>query len=191
MEHEHEHEFVLEIPEFEHLSYEVEEGIALVTLKRPEALNALSQSLLEELAEIPELVQQDPEVRAVIFTGEGKAFAAGADLKEIAAIKDPFMGREYALFGQRVFAEIAALPVPTIAAINGYALGGAWSSPWPATSGWRPRPPSWASPRWASASSPASEAPSACPASSAGGGPWTSSSPGGTWTRRRPFSSGS
>ena len=59
MEHEHEHEFVLEIPEFEHLSYEVEEGIALVTLKRPEALNALSQSLLEELAEIPELVQQD------------------------------------------------------------------------------------------------------------------------------------
>lgn len=102
----------------------MEEGIALVTLKRPEALNALSQSLLEELAEIPELVQQDPEVRAVIFTGEGKAFAAGADLKEIAAIKDPFMGREYALFGQRVFAEIAALPVPTIAAINGYALGG-------------------------------------------------------------------
>ena len=95
-----------------------------MTLKRPEALNALSQSLLEELAEIPELVQQDPEVRAVIFTGEGKAFAAGADLKEIAAIKDPFMGREYALFGQRVFAEIAALPVPTIAAINGYALGG-------------------------------------------------------------------
>ena len=123
MEHEHEHEFVLEIPEFEHLSYEVEEGIALVTLKRPEALNALSQSLLEELAEIPELVQQDPEVRAVIFTGEGKAFAAGADLKEIAAIKDPFMGREYALFGQRVFAEIAALPVPTIAAINGAAAG--------------------------------------------------------------------
>jgi len=49
MEHEHEHEFVLEIPEFEHLSYEVEEGIALVTLKRPEALNALSQSLLEAL----------------------------------------------------------------------------------------------------------------------------------------------
>ena len=124
MEQEHEREFVLESPEFEHLSYGVEEGIALVTLKRPEALNALSQSLLEELAEIPELVQQDPEVRAVIFTGEGKAFAAGADLKEIAAIKDPFMGREYALFGQRVFAEIAALPVPTIAAINGYALGG-------------------------------------------------------------------
>ena len=92
MEHEHEHEFVLEIPEFEHLSYEVEEGIAIVTLKRPEDLNALYQSLLEELAEIPELVQQDPEVRAVIFTGEGKAFAAVADLKEIAAIKDPFMG---------------------------------------------------------------------------------------------------
>ncbi|AAS81411.1 putative dehydratase [Thermus thermophilus HB27] len=191
MEHEHEHEFVLEIPEFEHLSYEVEEGIALVTLKRPEALNALSQSLLEELAEIPELVQQDPEVRAVIFTGEGKAFAAGADLKEIAAIKDPFMGREYALFGQRVFAEIAALPVPTIAAINGYALGGGLELALACDLRVAAKTAKLGLPEWASASSPASEAPNACPASSAGGGPWTSSSPGGTWTRRRPFSSGS
>lgn len=123
-EHEHEHEFILEIPEFEHLSYEVEEGIALVTLRRPEALNALSQDLLQELAEVAEVIHQDPEVRVAIFTGEGKAFAAGADLKEIAALKDPFMAREYALLGQQVFAEIAALPLPTIAAINGYALGG-------------------------------------------------------------------
>ncbi|TBH21330.1 enoyl-CoA hydratase/isomerase family protein [Thermus thermamylovorans] len=121
---EHKHEFVLEIPEFAHLAYEVEEGLALVTLKRPEALNALSQDLLQELAEVAEVIAQDPEVRAVIFAGEGKAFAAGADLKEIAALKDPFAAREYALLGQQVFAEIAALPVPTIAAIHGYALGG-------------------------------------------------------------------
>jgi enoyl-CoA hydratase len=124
MAEEHGHEFVLEIPEFEHLSYEVEEGIALVTLRRPEALNALSQDLLRELAEVAEVIAQDPEARVAIFTGEGKAFAAGADLKEIAAIKDPFMAREYALLGQQVFSEIAALPIPTIAAINGYALGG-------------------------------------------------------------------
>ncbi|WP_117237302.1 enoyl-CoA hydratase/isomerase family protein [Thermus sediminis] len=123
-EHEQEREFVLEIPEFAHLSYGVEEGVALVTLKRPGALNALSQDLLRELAEVVEVIAQDSEARVAIFTGEGKAFAAGADLKEIAALKDPFMAREYALLGQGVFAEIAALPIPTIAAIHGYALGG-------------------------------------------------------------------
>ncbi len=120
----HEHEFVLEIPEFAHLAYEVEEGIALVTLRRAEALNALSQDLLQELAQVAEVIHQDPEARVAIFTGEGKAFAAGADLKEIASLKDPFAAREYALLGQQVFAEIAALPIPTIAAIHGYALGG-------------------------------------------------------------------
>ncbi|MER3602929.1 MAG: enoyl-CoA hydratase [Thermus sp.] len=118
---EHEHEFVLEIPEFEHLSYEVEGGVALVTLRRPEALNALNQELLLELSEVTEVIQQDPEV---IFTGEGRAFAAGADLTELAKIADAFQGREASLFGQQIFSEIAALPVPTIAAINGYALGG-------------------------------------------------------------------
>lgn len=121
---EHEHESVLEIPEFEHLSYEVEGGVAVVTLRRPEALNALNQELLLELSEVTEVIQQDPEARVVIFTGEGRAFAAGADLTELAKIADAFQGREAALLGQRVFSEIAALPVPTIAAINGYALGG-------------------------------------------------------------------
>lgn len=149
MAEEHGHEFILEIPEFEHLAYEVEKGIALVTLRRPEALNALSQDLLRELAEVAEVIAQDPEARVAIFTGEGKAFAAGADLKEIAALKDPFMAREYALLGQQVFAEIAALPIPTIAAIHGYALGGGWSWPWPVTCGWPPQGPGWACPRWA------------------------------------------
>ncbi|MGQ9510754.1 MAG: enoyl-CoA hydratase/isomerase family protein [Thermaceae bacterium] len=123
-EHEHEHEFVLEIPAFEHLSYEVEDGVALVTLRRPEALNALNQELLLELSEVTEVIQQDPEARVVIFAGEGRAFAAGADLKELSRVEDAFQGREAALFGQQVFSEIAALPLPTIAAIHGYALGG-------------------------------------------------------------------
>ncbi len=121
MEHER---FELEVPEFQHLSYRVEEGIAFVTLKRPEALNALSQDLLMELAEVAQVLAEDPEAQAAIFHGEGRAFAAGADLKEIAALQDPFAAREYALLGQQVFGEIAALPIPTIAAIHGYALGG-------------------------------------------------------------------
>ncbi|MCH1927507.1 hypothetical protein L6232_22170, partial [Shewanella sp. C31] len=68
-EHEHEHEFILEIPEFEHLAYEVEEGIALVTLRRPEALTALSPDRLRDLAEVAEVIHQDPAARAGICTG--------------------------------------------------------------------------------------------------------------------------
>ncbi len=119
LEMEHAHE-----PEFEHLDYRVEARVAIVTIRRPEVLNALSDALLRELAEIPELVAEDTEVRAVIFTGEGKAFVAGADIPEIAGLSDVFVAREYSLLGQDVMNAIAAMPIPTIAAINGYALGG-------------------------------------------------------------------
>ena len=111
-------------PEFEHLDYRVEEGVAVITIRRPEVLNALSTALLRELAEVPELVAEDSSVRAVIFTGEGKAFVAGADIPEIAGLSDVFVAREFSLLGQDVMNAIAAMPVPTIAAINGYALGG-------------------------------------------------------------------
>jgi len=69
-------------------------------------------------------VAETEGVHAVIFTGEGKAFVAGADIEEIAGISDVFAGREFSLLGQEVFANIAAMPQVTIAAINGYALGG-------------------------------------------------------------------
>jgi len=111
-------------PEFELIRYEVKDGVALVTLNRPEVLNALTSDLLRELAEVPHLVTEDTSIRAVIFTGEGRAFAAGADIPEIAALADVFIAREFSLLGQEVFSEIANLPLPTIAAINGYALGG-------------------------------------------------------------------
>lgn len=113
-----------EAPEFEHLSYQVEDRVAIVTLRRPQALNALNQDALIELADVVEVIAQDPEVRVAIFTGEGRAFVAGADIGEIAALQDVFAAREFAILGQSVFNEIAALPLPTIAAINGYALGG-------------------------------------------------------------------
>jgi len=117
VDHHHHHEFEL-------LELKVQDQIAVVTIRRPEVLNALSSDLLRELAEIPEIVAEDPSIRVLIFTGEGRAFVAGADIPEIAALGDVFVAREFALLGQEVMNAIAASPVPTIAAINGYALGG-------------------------------------------------------------------
>ncbi len=116
--------FELEMPEFEFLTYRVEENLGIVTLTRPQALNALNQEVLIELAAVTEIISEDRVVRAAIFTGEGKAFVAGADISEIADLQDVFAAREFAILGQSVFNEIAALPIPSIAAINGFALGG-------------------------------------------------------------------
>jgi enoyl-CoA hydratase len=113
-----------EIPEFEHLKYAVEGSTAVVTISRPQALNALNQDLLQELALVVDVIDQDPGVRVAIFTGEGRAFVAGADIAQIADLNNAFDAREFALLGQAVMGEIAALPVPSIAAINGFALGG-------------------------------------------------------------------
>jgi len=128
MAHEHDHgevpAFALELPDFEYLSYEVKDNIAWVTFTRPKALNALAADVLAEIAEVTEVIAEDPEVKVAVFTGEGKAFVAGADISEINVLKDVFIGREFSLGGQEVMNHIAALPVPTIAAINGYALGG-------------------------------------------------------------------
>jgi enoyl-CoA hydratase len=113
-----------EIPEFEYLNYRVEGSAAVVTVNRPQALNALNQDVLQELALVADVITQDPGVRVAIFTGEGRAFVAGADIGQIQALGNVFDAREFALLGQAVMGEIAALPVPSIAAINGFALGG-------------------------------------------------------------------
>jgi enoyl-CoA hydratase len=109
---------------FEHLSLSVDGGIAVVTIDRPQALNALNGELLLEIGTVCDVVEADISVRALVFTGAGRAFVAGADVAELAALGDPFAGREASLGGQDVMNNIAALPFPTIAAINGFALGG-------------------------------------------------------------------
>jgi enoyl-CoA hydratase len=116
--------FEFELPEFELLDYRVADGVAIVTLRRPEALNALNQELFTELGEVAELARIDDGVRVLILTGEGRAFAAGADIPEITQLPDVFAGRNFSAAGQAVMNELAALPKPTIAAINGFALGG-------------------------------------------------------------------
>ncbi|CAN5755602.1 enoyl-CoA hydratase-related protein [soil metagenome] len=110
--------------EFNHLTYEVEDGVAVLTVDRPDALNALNSDVLLELSLAFELAEADLEVRALIITGAGRAFVAGADISNLQKLSDPFSGREAALLGQDVMNTLAALPVPTIAAINCFALGG-------------------------------------------------------------------
>ena len=97
-------------------------ALALLTLDRP-PLNALDRALLCELeARIAELAQ-GPGVRAVVLTGAGRAFAAGADIAEMSGMT-PSAAEAFSRLGHRVFAALEALPVPSIAAVNGYALGG-------------------------------------------------------------------
>jgi enoyl-CoA hydratase len=111
-------------PTFEHLGVSVDDGVAVITIDRPDALNALNGELLLELATVFDLLEGDLGVRALIVTGAGRSFVAGADVTELAPLDDPFAGRETSLGGQDVMNTLAALPFPTIAAINGFALGG-------------------------------------------------------------------
>lgn len=111
---------------FETLQFNLEGHIGTLTISRPQALNALNAQLLTELGEFLTAVsvQNFPDMRALIITGSGeKAFVAGADIKEMQA-RDPKTGQHMAAEGQKVFQAIEDLKVPTIAAVNGFALGG-------------------------------------------------------------------
>ena len=99
------------------------EGVAVVTINRPEALNALNDELLAALEEAFHGLGRDPALRAVILTGAGKAFVAGADIKAMADF-NPMEARAFAQRGQRVFNLIEEFSHPVIAAVNGFALGG-------------------------------------------------------------------
>ena len=100
-----------------------QEEFAVITLNRPEALNALSAAVLRELAQAFEEVAAG-DARALIVTGAGsKAFCAGADIKELTG-RSLSEQRRDAAFGQAVLARLDELPMPSVAAINGYAFGG-------------------------------------------------------------------
>jgi enoyl-CoA hydratase len=109
---------------FDNLLVEREERIAILTIQRPQRLNALDARTLDELRDAFLAVQHDNQIRCIILTGGGdKAFVAGADINELA--KDtPESARQRALRGQHVFGLIENLGKPVIAAVNGFALGG-------------------------------------------------------------------
>lgn len=101
-----------------------EHGVAWVTLHRPDAANARNQVMRDELREIYAFLPAQEQVRVVVLTGAGpRFFCAGMDLKESAA-PERLLDRRERLRGSRDIELLAALPVPTIAAVNGYALGG-------------------------------------------------------------------
>ena len=109
---------------FDNLLIAREGAVALLTLNRPQSLNALNAPLLDELRQAILQVRDDSSLRAVIMTGAGtRAFAAGADLKELAALP-PVAMHVYAQAGQRVLDLLEQLGKPVVAAINGFALGG-------------------------------------------------------------------
>jgi enoyl-CoA hydratase len=109
---------------YENILYEKRTGIAWITFNRPKVLNALNGQTIAELDDALSKAREDSEVRALILTGAGeKAFVAGADISELAR-STPVDGRETSLRGQAVFRQLETLGKPSIAAINGFALGG-------------------------------------------------------------------
>jgi enoyl-CoA hydratase len=106
------------------LLYDVHDGIARVTINRPDKLNALNDTVIAELADAVGHVESDDAVRGVILTGAGsKAFVAGADIGEVAS-QGPIEGKARALAGQRVMRRLERCGKPVLAAVNGFALGG-------------------------------------------------------------------
>ena len=100
-------------------------AVAIVTLNRPQALNALNTALLEKLSVALKELEGDAELRAIVITGAGaKAFAAGADIGELNALRSAFQGASKARAGQAVTLQIERLKKPVIMAVNGFALGG-------------------------------------------------------------------
>ena len=99
-------------------------AVAIVTVARPEVLNALNTATNKELLGVAREISHDAEVRAVVLTGAGeKAFVAGADIAEFRGMT-PEEARQASWLGRRVVAAIEEAPQPWIAAVNGFALGG-------------------------------------------------------------------
>ncbi|AMV70447.1 enoyl-CoA hydratase-related protein [Desulfuromonas carbonis] len=110
--------------EFSNLLLEIEAGVAVVTVNRPAALNALSAAVLEELNSAFGLLRDDPQVACVILTGAGpKAFVAGADIAAMQPL-DAVSAASFARLGHALMNRIETFPKPVIAAVNGFALGG-------------------------------------------------------------------
>jgi enoyl-CoA hydratase len=109
---------------YQNLLLEVRDGIGLLTFNRPKSLNALDRATLTELEQALAAVAADPAVKALVLTGAGdKAFVAGADIAQMSTLTPP-QARAFAELGQRAFARLEALPIVTVAAVNGFALGG-------------------------------------------------------------------
>jgi len=109
--------------EYNILKFEISEGIALVTINRPEALNALNTRFFQEMDDVVDTISANPDVKVMVITGSGKAFVAGADIAEMVN-KNPEEGTAFSKTGQNTFNSLGKIEIPVIAAINGFTLGG-------------------------------------------------------------------
>ncbi|HKE90575.1 MAG TPA: enoyl-CoA hydratase-related protein [Gemmatimonadales bacterium] len=109
---------------YQTLLFDIRDGVAFVTVNRPDKLNALNDQVMAELADAVERITTAPEIRGAIITGAGpKAFIAGADIGDLSR-QGPFDGKARAMRGQGVLRRLETCGKPVIAAVNGYALGG-------------------------------------------------------------------
>ena len=109
--------------EYQILKTAVSEGIATITVSRPQALNALNSGFFQEMDNLLTELGRRDDIKVLIITGEGKAFAAGADIAEMVQ-KTQSEGQEFSRAGQKTFRSLELFAKPVIAAVNGFALGG-------------------------------------------------------------------
>ena len=105
------------------IHYEVNDGIGIASINRPEALNALNSTVIGELEQLMGEIEADKTLKVLILTGEGRSFVAGADIAEQCPL-DLAGGRAWGRRGSTLLRRIERLEIPTIAAVNGFALGG-------------------------------------------------------------------
>ncbi|MFP5077802.1 enoyl-CoA hydratase/isomerase family protein [Rhizobium sp. YIM 134829] len=99
-------------------------AVAVLTVSRPEKLNALDLDMLAALGEAADRIEADRQIRAAVLTGAGRGFSAGGDIKAWAGMSPPEFGHGWVRHGHRVFERLATLRMPLVAALNGHALGG-------------------------------------------------------------------
>jgi enoyl-CoA hydratase len=109
--------------EFKNLKVEISEGVALITISRPAALNALNSAIFAEFNDLLNIIGKDDTIRILVITGDGKAFVAGADIAEMANMNFD-QACSFSTMGQNTFLRLERLEMPVIAAVNGFALGG-------------------------------------------------------------------
>ncbi len=108
---------------YETILFDVDAGVATITFNRPEKLNALNHQMLSEFAAALEQVKQDRGIRVLLLTGAGRAFIAGADISRFLEF-NPLAAREFAASAHEIGFAMEALPIPVVACVNGFALGG-------------------------------------------------------------------
>ena len=109
--------------EFKILKYDLADGVGLITISRPGAMNALNSEFFIEFNHLLDQISADKQIRVLVITGEGKAFVAGADIAEMSTMNTE-QALKFAETGQRTYNRLEGLDIPVIAAVNGFALGG-------------------------------------------------------------------